>query len=509
MELSIASSSLFFSVLNHIKYFADMDESYTCEKCQRTVHNSNRIVHSVRCQRNAGSAEIQQTSVAAPQDSSRVQQQEPVAAGLSLPVATLVGSDTNEGHGMIVQESTDPFIECQQCTYHNDVSSDACSMCGYIFSPEMELLGESLTSPGNCVIPTRSRNANMETWRCESCSCENTMNSSFCYMCRNVRPPVQSYNEQLIGGASEEGEGMDLSDDRDANVNDIDEFANSIASSVVLGAGIGAGLAWLNRTDIGTGAMAGAGIGAISDVALWEFAAAERRRAQQQLRDRARAPVMAPAGRFVPPRGASVISLVDDEGTPEATAGAAASRRNGSSSSNSSNRSNRSNNSGRQMPPMNVEALLMQALASSVVARNGMGGTAGVGVRRGLGGGRGGGGGGWMDMAMNLDFDNLPYEMLLERFPAPPRGVDAATLDALPVRTYTEPEPSSSSSSSCSAPTASVNDDVTRSCSICLEEYARGDAVRTLPCLHCFHAPCVDHWLREHNTCPVCKHSLA
>lgn len=114
-----------------------------------------------------------------------------------------------------------------------------------------------------------------------------------------------------------------------------------------------------------------------------------------------------------------------------------------------------------------------------------------------------------MDMAMNLDFDNLPYEMLLERFPAPPRGVDAATLDALPVRTYTEPEPSSSSSSSCSAPTASVNDDVTRSCSICLEEYARGDAVRTLPCLHCFHAPCVDHWLREHNTCPVCKHSLA
>jgi len=510
-----------------------MEESYTCEKCQRTVHNSNRIVHSLRCQRNAGSAEIQQTSVAVPQDSSRLQQQEPVTAGLSLPVATLVGSDTNEGHGMVVQESTDPYIECPQCTYHNDVSSDACSMCGYFFSPEMELLGEALTSnisPENCAIPTRSRNANVETWRCDSCSCENTMNNSICYMCRNVRPPVQSYNEQLIGGASEEGEGMDLTDDRDANLNDIDEFANSIASSVVLGAGIGAGLAWLNRTDIGTGPMAGAGIGAISDVALWEFAAAERRRAQQQLRERARAPVMVPTGRFVPPRGASVISLVDDEGTPETTSGVAASRRNNASNNNSNNSSNngsnRSNNSGRQLPPMNVEALLMQALASSVVARNGMGGTAaGVGVRRGLGLG----GGGWMDMAMNLDFDNLPYEMLLERFPAPPRGVDAATLDALPVRTYTEPVPSSSSSSassgsssaaagtgnsssssssSCSAPTASVNDDVTRSCSICLEEYARGDAVRTLPCLHCFHAPCVDHWLREHNTCPVCKHSL-
>eukprot|EP00598_Pedospumella_elongata_P004959 CAMPEP_0184983162 /NCGR_PEP_ID=MMETSP1098-20130426/12483_1 /TAXON_ID=89044 /ORGANISM="Spumella elongata, Strain CCAP 955/1" /LENGTH=351 /DNA_ID=CAMNT_0027506967 /DNA_START=493 /DNA_END=1548 /DNA_ORIENTATION=+ len=350
------------------------------------------------------------------------------------------------------------------------------------------------------------------------------MDNNFCYMCRNVRPPVQSYNEQLIGDAHEGAEGMDLMDDRDdASMNEVDEFANSIASSMVLGAGIGAGLAWLNRSDISSGAMAGAGIGALGDVALWEFAAAERRRAQQQLRERARAPAMSPAGRFVPPRGASVISLVDDEDSPGTTAGSGASRRSGSigSSSNINNHSmnNRNNNSnGRPMPPINVEALLMQALASSMVARNGVG-TAGVGMRRGVRGG-GGRGGGLMDMAMNFDFDNLSYEALLERFPAPPRGVDAATLEALPVRTYTEPasapsadnagntSSSSSSSSSSSAPTAAANDDAMRSCSICLEEYTRGDTVRTLPCLHCFHAPCVDHWLREHNTCPVCKHSL-
>ena len=495
-----------------------MEESYTCERCQRMVHNSNRIVHSLRCQRNTVNAEVQQTSIAAPQNSS-VQQQEPITAGQPLPVATLVGNDTNDGHGMVLQESSEPFIECPQCTYHNDVTADACAMCGHLFS-----LGEALLSsisPESCAVPTSSRNAtgNTESWRCESCSCENTMNNPFCYMCRNVRPPMQSYNEQLIGDANEGGEGMDLADDRDhARMNDVDQFANSIASSMVLGAGIGAGLAWLNRSDISSGTMAGAGIGALGDVALWEFAAAERRRAQQQLRDRARAPAITPTGRFVPPRGASVISLVDDEDSPGTTAGSGASRRNGSrSNTNNTSMNDRSNNSnGRPMPPINVEALLMQALASSMVARNGVG-TAGVGIRRGVRGG----GGGLMDMAMNFDFDNLSYEALLERFPAPPRGVDAATLDALPVRTYTEPTTSTSSSapnaatagntsssSSSSAPTAAANDDAMRSCSICLEEYTRGDAVRTLPCLHCFHAPCVDHWLRDHNTCPVCKHSL-
>lgn len=46
-------------------------------------------------------------------------------------------------------------------------------------------------------------------------------------------------------------------------------------------------------------------------------------------------------------------------------------------------------------------------------------------------------------------------------------------------------------------------------CTVCLEEYEAKDVVRVLPaCGHAFHATCIDAWLRQHPTCPVCRASL-
>ncbi|XP_045107169.1 protein goliath-like isoform X2 [Portunus trituberculatus] len=42
-------------------------------------------------------------------------------------------------------------------------------------------------------------------------------------------------------------------------------------------------------------------------------------------------------------------------------------------------------------------------------------------------------------------------------------------------------------------------------CAVCIEHYQTGEAVRTLPCKHLFHRCCVDPWLLEHRTCPMCK----
>ena len=46
-------------------------------------------------------------------------------------------------------------------------------------------------------------------------------------------------------------------------------------------------------------------------------------------------------------------------------------------------------------------------------------------------------------------------------------------------------------------------------CSICLEEFQKGDRVRQLqPCSHVFHRACVDRWLHMHDACPLCRNAL-
>lgn len=42
-------------------------------------------------------------------------------------------------------------------------------------------------------------------------------------------------------------------------------------------------------------------------------------------------------------------------------------------------------------------------------------------------------------------------------------------------------------------------------CAVCIEPYKASDVVRLLPCRHEFHKVCVDPWLLEHRTCPMCK----
>eukprot|EP00741_Cyanophora_paradoxa_P018388 tig00000204_g17754.t1 len=45
-------------------------------------------------------------------------------------------------------------------------------------------------------------------------------------------------------------------------------------------------------------------------------------------------------------------------------------------------------------------------------------------------------------------------------------------------------------------------------CSVCLGDYTEGEQVRMLPCLHVYHVACIDEWLSNHTTCPLCKRDL-
>ena len=45
-------------------------------------------------------------------------------------------------------------------------------------------------------------------------------------------------------------------------------------------------------------------------------------------------------------------------------------------------------------------------------------------------------------------------------------------------------------------------------CTVCIDDVGLGDEVVVSPCKHCFHDGCVGLWLREHNTCPICRASV-
>ena len=47
-----------------------------------------------------------------------------------------------------------------------------------------------------------------------------------------------------------------------------------------------------------------------------------------------------------------------------------------------------------------------------------------------------------------------------------------------------------------------------KKCTICLEDYVNGDDSIALPCIHIFHANCIKTWLKNQNTCPICKYEI-
>ncbi|XP_005858809.1 PREDICTED: E3 ubiquitin-protein ligase RNF149 [Myotis brandtii] len=42
-------------------------------------------------------------------------------------------------------------------------------------------------------------------------------------------------------------------------------------------------------------------------------------------------------------------------------------------------------------------------------------------------------------------------------------------------------------------------------CAVCIENFKVKDIIRILPCKHIFHRTCIDPWLLDHHTCPMCK----
>ncbi len=45
-------------------------------------------------------------------------------------------------------------------------------------------------------------------------------------------------------------------------------------------------------------------------------------------------------------------------------------------------------------------------------------------------------------------------------------------------------------------------------CSICLNTYTIPEKIRTLNCGHSFHKRCIDKWLNQNQSCPICRQNI-
>uniref|UniRef100_A0A1A7YTK5 RING-type domain-containing protein n=2 Tax=Iconisemion striatum TaxID=60296 RepID=A0A1A7YTK5_9TELE len=54
----------------------------------------------------------------------------------------------------------------------------------------------------------------------------------------------------------------------------------------------------------------------------------------------------------------------------------------------------------------------------------------------------------------------------------------------------------------------SANSSGNTQCQICFCDYADGEKLRMLPCFHDYHVQCIDQWLKDNTTCPICRANL-
>ncbi|KAJ7521289.1 hypothetical protein O6H91_19G045900 [Diphasiastrum complanatum] len=97
-----------------------------------------------------------------------------------------------------------------------------------------------------------------------------------------------------------------------------------------------------------------------------------------------------------------------------------------------------------------------------------------------------------------VNIDDMTYEELYEMFGPGDvgiKGASEASLQALPWHIIIENGQDIAGERSC--------------CTICLQELLHGEAARSLPrCNHTFHKACVDEWLIQQGSCPVCRHAI-
>jgi len=95
------------------------------------------------------------------------------------------------------------------------------------------------------------------------------------------------------------------------------------------------------------------------------------------------------------------------------------------------------------------------------------------------------------DEEEEIDFDSLTYEQLMTLDNTiVKKGMSDKEMEAFPIDVFVK------------------GYDEECACSVCISELESGEITRKLTCGHKFHKDCVDTWLNQNITCPVCKKYL-
>lgn len=83
-------------------------------------------------------------------------------------------------------------------------------------------------------------------------------------------------------------------------------------------------------------------------------------------------------------------------------------------------------------------------------------------------------------------------ERMSQQYLKQPKGMTKNEIDQLPCYRFSRSEP-----------------DEQAVCVVCQTDFEQRQNIRALPCNHVFHAKCVDKWLKNNRTCPICRNDVA
>ena len=432
-----------------------------CPHCEHLVPEENLTIHEARCQgRKRPARDTARTSPHndedSPDDTSdsdrehhrSIRQNLGVSHGNQEPFSSPARRrDTPCAAGESQRAGNNRYTA--PIVYDSYMSDDELASVSRVAVPEAKASG----SQQEVIDLVGDESEGDEHWYCPRCTLQNSLSSIFCEACsfrrpETERPPDEVRRERLIGQPRLGGGG------------------GLIGGATLLGGVLGGTGAYLRGQSLSSGLLNGAMTGAFSGAVLNELA---RNEASQG------SPVMQQQSQtFLSTRNGPTMQSISILRTPD---GRVMATRSGSRTSSTAlyggggGGGARGNSSAATNPNHELNQLLSSLIAHQVMRNRG-------GAQQ-----------------QNTNPDQMSYEQLLQMFGS---GTENMAAGESQIR---------------SLPSATIRDvdklpPDSRACSICLEDFKNGDERKIMPCLHGFHASCLDKWLRSNGSCPICKHRL-